>query len=743
MAQVILVTGTIKSIQGELLPLASIVIQPDSTVTTADQDGRFVFRTTSGTKQITISYTGFTTERRQIEVLSDTSLTIRMSPGISQLKEVTVSSDRYSSEDIVQSGRTGTTTLTQKDINAIPVLGGEADVIKTLQLLPGTLRGVEGSSDLFVRGGAADQNLVLLDGAPIYNTSHLFGFLSVFNPSILDNVEAINGGFPAEYGGRLSSILNITSHSDVAKKTKASGNVGLIASRLYVEQPLIKDKASFWIAGRRTYIDKVVAALGEELPYFFYDVNGKVSWRLSSQNHLEFSLYKGDDILDIFRDRNNDGNGFLTSYQSGNSSQSFRWQRAFRGRWKSSLTVTRSSFDYTISNVFEENQLVALSDIEDYSAKILFENDSVGNAGSLQLGAEWIRHKISPSVINTSGTVAELLESSASRGKLAHELAFHVQHEASPSPRLLVNAGLRISAGLADSRQYVIPEPRLSLRHSVSRDQAVKVSYSRMAQYMHRISNSAVSSPTDVWYTVTNEIAPQTSHQVAAAWQHFARERKIFVSAEAYYKQMGNLIGYEEGTNLFFNTDFESKLIQGKGEAYGLELLLRKETGKLTGWLSYTLSRSRRLFSQINDGRWFASRYDRRHNGAVVMQYKFASRWAASLVWEFISGARFTPVIGQYIVLAPTLTGVDLVPLYSDINAVKLADTDRLDAGIKFMSKPGRKFQWQWFAGVYNVYNRASPVGIIIEQSELDGSLRYLQPGLFGLLPFISYGFSI
>jgi hypothetical protein len=262
-----------------------------------------------------------------------------------------------------------------------------------------------------------------------------------------------------------------------------------------------------------------------------------------------------------------------------------------------------------------------------------------------------------------------------------------------------------------------------------------------MAQYMHRISNSAVTTPTDVWYTVTDEIAPQTSHQVAAAWQRFITRQKIFISAETYYKTMRDLIGYEEGTNLFFNTDFESKLIQGTGRAYGLEFLARKETGRFTGWISYTLSWSRRHFEEINDGQWFPSRYDRRHNGAIVTQYSIGKRWAASLVWEFISGARFTPIVGQYVVLAPTLTGVDLIPLYSGINQVKLADSHRLDAGIKFMSKTGKKFQWQWFAGVYNSYNRASPVGMIIEQNEDDSSLRYLQPGLFGLLPFISYGF--
>lgn len=740
-AQQTTLRGVVKNSEGELLPLANILVLPDSIIASADSEGRFTIRAQTGSKQIVITYTGFEQSRSGILLRSDTLLTFVMVAKVAELQEVTVNANRYSSEDMVQSTRTGTTTLTPGDVNGIPVLGGEADLIKTLQLLPGTVRGVEGSSDLFVRGGAADQNLVLLDGAPIYNTSHLFGFLSVFNPSILDHVEAINGGFPAEYGGRLSSILDITSNNELAGRTKVSGDIGLIASRLYLEQPLIKNKASFWVAGRRTYIDHVMKAVGEELPYFFYDLNGKVILRPGTGSQVEFSFYEGEDILDIFRDRNNDGNGFLTSYSSGNNSQSFRWAQAFPKEWTSSLSLTRSAYRYNISNSFEENRLIALSDIEDLTSRLVFRKEPAGKNASLQFGADLTRHAISPSIVNTTGTISEILESSASRGKLVHEVSVHMQHEFSLTSRWLVNAGVRASGARVNKRNYFVPEPRLSMRFAVSSDESVKLSYSRMAQYMHRISNSAVTTPMDVWYTVTDEIAPQTSHQVAAAWQKFLKGPKIFVSAETYYKSMRNLIGYEEGTNLFFNTDFESRLIQGTGRAYGMELLARKESGKFTGWISYTLSWSRRHFEEVNNGEWFPSRYDRRHNGAIVAQYAIGKRWAASLVWEFISGARFTPVVGQYVLLAPTLTGVDLIPLFSRINQIKLADTHRLDAGIKFLSKPGKRFQWQWFAGVYNMYNRASPIGMIIEQNETDGSLRYLQPGLFGLLPFISYGF--
>jgi outer membrane cobalamin receptor len=620
-------------------------------------------------------------------------------------------------------------------------LGGEADVIKTLQLLPGTLRGVEGTSDLFVRGGAADQNLVLLDGAPIYNTAHLFGFLSVFNPSILDHVESINGGFPAQYGGRLSSILDVHSTTGIADERRINGDVGLIASRLFVEQPLIKDKASIWVAGRRTYIDQVVRALGEELPYYFYDLNGKISLRPSQRDNVELSYYAGEDILNLFRDRNGDGDGFLTRFESGNNSQSFQWTHQGMRNWESKLSLFRTHYKYDIENSFEENRLAALSDIEDYGLNFIWSKDSLSRNANIKIGFDWTRHAVSPNVVNTEGSVADFLESSASTGRSANEFAGHFQYEWSPWESWQVATGIRLSSSFVKNKTYAYPEPRLSVRYSLRENQAIKFSYSRMVQYLHRISNSAVSSPTDIWYPVTDSVKPQSSHQVALAWQKNMVNRKMYLTVEGYYKTMSDLIGYEEGTNLFLNTDFESSLIQGKGKAWGLEILLRKESGRLTGWLSYTLSWTYRQFDEINQGNWFPSRYDRRHNGAFVMQYAVNKRLSASIVWEFISGARFTPIIGQYAVLAPSLNGVNLIPVYSGINEVTLADSHRLDVGLKYRSKPGKKFQWHWFAGVYNAYNRANPVGINIEQDE-DGSLQYVQPGLFGLLPFISYGFA-
>ena len=737
-SQTITIRGTVKDSGGELLPFASVFLLPDSSNTLTDSNGKFLIRTQPGFKTVRVSYTGYKTIQSAFTINSDTSIRFSPEREVAQLKEAIVSDRRYSQRDWIETTRTGTTTLTPEEVNSIPVLGGEADVIKVLQLLPGSVRGVEGSSDLFVRGGAADQNLVQLDDAPIYNTSHLFGFLSVFNPDILQKVESVNGGFPANYGGRLSSVLNVETRSNVTEKTHGSGNIGLIASRLFIEQPIVKNKASVWISARRTYIDKLMKAIGEDVPYFFYDVNGKIIVTPTRHDNIQLSFYGGRDVLSIFRDRNNDGEGFLTSYKSGNNSQSLRWQRAWSSGWSSTVSLLRTAYSYDILNAFQDNRSIASSDIEDLGLKILLSRKLTPGI-SVMFGGDWIRHDVSPSIFTVSGTFTEFFESSSAVGRVADEIAAHAQAEWSVAKRWLINTGLRTSMAVTTNRKYIIPEPRFSARYKLAKNESLKFSYSRMAQYVHRISNSAISSPTDIWYPVTDSIRPQTSHQISVAWQKLF-SGKIYASVEGYYKSMNDIIGFEEGTNLFFTTEFQSKLIQGKGSAYGLEFLVKKETGHLSGWLSYTLSWAWRKFDELSDGNRFPSRYDRRHNGAIVMQYALNKNWSVSAVWEFISGSRFTPVVGQYAISSPTGIGVDLLPVYAPLNSVRLADTHRLDLGIKFKSGSDKRVQSEVFLGVYNAYNRASPIGISVEQ-KANGELKYTQPGLFGTIPFVSYGF--
>ncbi len=355
-------------------------------------------------------------------------------------------------------------------------------------------------------------------------------------------------------------------------------------------------------------------------------------------------------------------------------------------------------------------------------------------------GIESANHSVSPNIIDTSGSISELLESSSTTSQTSLESSAFVHVDGSWQANWTWSAGIRVSSALVKDKFYANPEPRLALRYRLSETLALKGSYSRMAQYLHRVSSAAVAFPTDIWYPVTKNVSPQTADQVTLGLQKTIPSLNVFVSAETYYKNMQNLIGYREGTNLFLNNEFEKQLIQGNGKAYGIELLVKKEAGKLTGWISYTLSKSERQYDEVNNGLWFLARYDRRHNGSVVMNYEFLPRWSVSAVFEFISGSRFTPIVGRYAVPATTMAGIQLIPVYAPMNSVKLADTHRLDLGIKYKSKPENRFQSEWFVGIYNVYNRAMPYGITIQQNT-DGSYRYEQPGLFGLLPFVSYGF--
>lgn len=733
------VTGT----KNQPLTSAHVQLVGSSKTFVTDKDGEFSAVVPAGYVALEVSYTGYELLYRSFEITSDTLIYLAMSPRIEQLDEVVVSSARYRQSDQLQTTRMSSVTLTGAEINSIPVLGGEADLLKTIQLLPGISKGVEGSTDLFVRGGAADQNLVLLDGAPVYNTGHLFGFLSVFNPDFLSSVESMNGAFPAEYGGRLSSILDVHTKSAFADRTTIKGNVGLIASRLMVDQPLVKDKLSVSVAGRRTYVDQVVQLLGQSLPYHFYDLNAKVSWRPSLNDQVEFTHYSGDDVLNFVpgatgsrRLQNTNAN-----FTIGNSSQTLKWQKQLSSRWSSSLLAYRSKFRYTIDNRYEDSRLFTSSDIEDLGGKWIFSSDSLAGL-TFRGGVDFVRHQVSPNIISTTGEIAELLESTTTESRRAWEVSAFSQVDGDWKKRWRWSLGIRVSSAFLYEKNYVNPEPRVSLRYAVNDQTTLKASYSRMAQYLHRVSSAAVAFPTDIWYPVTDQVKPQRSDQWSLAVQRFFPKAGVFVSTEGYYKTLDNLIGYREGANLFVKRDFEEQLIQGEGKSYGLELLVKKETGRLTGWISYTLSWSERRFDELNAGEWFYARYDRRHNLAVVGNYRLTRKWSFSAVWEFISGSRFTPIIGRYTVPAPSLAGVSLIPVYAPINSVKLADTHRLDLGVKFKpSRIGKRFQGEWFFGVYNVYNRATPVAIAIVANG-DGTFRYEQPGVFGFLPFISYGFT-
>lgn len=735
-----LVTGRIvDSRTGVALPFANIQNLNSGQVSTTDSSGIFQIRALpNDSLHLTfIGYQDFKLLAKQAK--PEKPLSLKATSKL--LEELQVNASRSPSIEQFDKIRTGIQTIRKDIVFQLPTMAGEPDFVKVITLMPGSSKGIEGSNDFFIRGGAADQNLVLLDGATVYNTGHLFGFLSVFNPSAIGEVNIMTGGFPASYGGRLSSIIDIRSKKISKQQLIVEGGVGVIASRISAEIPIVKDKLAIQIAGRRTYADRVVDLVGaEELPYYFYDMNFNLDFDLNESTRLHYGFYFGDDVLDYdgTRGRNNDPSG--SSFVIGNHIQTLSLEKRFRNV-SSTTDLSFTRFDYKINNYFQDNRLNVVSDIRDLGLSQKFTlNTAVDD--KLHAGFSGIRRMVDTNLINVEGELAEVIPSSEGEQINVFEGAVFGEWEFKRGKFEGILGG-RLSGAWVHNRRYWQPEPRVALRYAVDQNWALKASYTRMSQYIHRVSSSSFALPTDVWYPVDRQVRPQTANQWTIGISRLLESANVVMSAELYYKQLDNLVEFQEGTNLVLNPEFREGLLQGQGKSYGIEWLIRKDIGKFRGWLSYTMSRTQRQFDELNQGRIFPARYDRRHNGSVVTNYSLNDRWSFSLVWEFISGARFTPIIGYYGIPNPAVTGIDLIPIYPDRNSVKLADTHRMDLSVilKGKQKEGQRWRGDWHFSVYNVYNRATPIAIDIIYDEENNSYSYEQPGLLGLLPSVTYNF--
>jgi hypothetical protein len=687
------------------------------------------------------SYLGYETKEILIDLDRLLMLRIYLNPSSLALKEIEISAKRSIINESFEDLSASKYELDKKTILTLPSLTGEPDFLKTLLLMPGAVPGVEGSADIFVRGGDADQNLVLFNGATVYNTGHLFGFLSVFNPNATSDATLLTGGFPAKYGGRLSSIIDIRSRKPDFNHFTLEGSIGTLASNLAVGVPLIRDKLSIHLAGRRTYADQVVRLFGESLPYYFYDINAQLDFKINNSLRLQYHFYKGDDDLDYrrnFSDNQTSGTDFLIE----NNTHTLVLDKVFNSRLISTTNVHYTQFRYNILSFYQDNRLRVNSDIND----IGFQHEFIYTPSthhSFTSGLSVIRHEVVPNFIDSGGEISELIPSSNGRIRNMIGSALYGSWQYSKH-RLTTEVGLRLSSAYQTDYLYINPEPRINVRWKQGSSGAIKASFTRMMQYMNRVSSSSFALPTDIWYPVTSQIKPQLSDQVTMGYQHQFSKPDLLASIDLYYKNMTNLIAFREGTNLTLNNEFEEALLQGDGNSYGAEILFRKEAGKLSGWLSYTLSWSNRQFDELNMGKPFRARYDRRHNLSLVTNYKPGKRITFSAVWEYISGARFTPLIGYYAVPNAALTGIDLIPLYPERNSVGLNDTHRLDLSITLHGKKKADRSWygEWQLSLYNAYNRATPIAITLNYDEDRNAYFYEQPGLFGVLPSLTYRFN-
>lgn len=692
---------------------------------------------------LTFSYLGYKDFVLTVNQATNKTVNVFLETDVEETEEFVVTAKRgNASLDEVRSNKMSSITLPIKNIKSIPSIGGEVDIIKVVQLLPGVSKGVEGGTGMFVRGGDADQNLIQLDEAIVYNVGHLFGFFSVFNPDAIKDLTLIKGAFPANYGGRLSSILDIRMKEGDAGKIHGSGGIGLLSSRLTLEGPILKDKMSFLVAGRRTYIDKVFGLVGQNIPYYFYDLNAKVNYIHSNEDRFYFSTYFGDDVLKLDEDIEQDSansSPFGFGFNLRNMTQTLRWNHIFNEKLFLNTSLIHTIFNYDIRGSFAENNVLIRSQIRDFGLKndfSYYHNSKV----KMRFGLQLINHNFKPNIISTSGIISEFLESQKGLLQSTLEASGYFNYEYKLDTSTTVAAGLRLSSSFVQGKTYINPEPRLSAKRNVGKNAALKASYSRMVQYMHRVSNSTVALPTDLWYPISEKIKPQVSDQVAIGYHQYVPKMRSMLSIEAYYKWMDNLVEYKEGTNLILNDNFEESLIQGNGKSYGVEFLLKRDEGKLNGWAGYTLSWSQRQYDGLNGGRTFFAKYDRRHDVSLVLNYDFSKRSSFSVVWVFANGSRFTPIIGQYFVPNAALTAVEIIPIYTERNAISLNSSHRLDVNWVIRNKKTRWFKYEWHIGGYNIYNRATPYTVRVVPDET--GYKYEQPGLFGFIPSIAINFN-
>ncbi|KAA9331720.1 TonB-dependent receptor [Adhaeribacter soli] len=744
LAQKVTLSGIIRdAVTGEPLPGASVYLPEQKAGTATDLEGKYELSLAVGKVTVVYSLVGYGKQEKELNLTDHATFNIELKPQEETLKEVVVLASKNDLQEQVASPQMGMVKLSPKQIKNMPSLGGEVDIIKVAQLLPGVKRGGEGQTGMFVRGGASDQNLILLDDAPVYNVSHLFGFFSIFNNDALKEVTLIKGSFPAQYGGRISSVMDIKTQEGNNEKIKANGGIGLLSSRITVQGPIQKDKLTFLVSARRSYLDKVLAVSGLKVPYYFYDANLKLNYKLSEKDRLTYSSYYGNDILSEPKPGSKGTDDVPTSldfgFQLGNYTNTLKWTHQYSGNLVSNLTLLHTRFRYQINGQFDENAVHIGSFIEDVGVKL--DYDYAPNAkNQLRYGISVINHSFRPNIVAAEGEITDLLKSQEGRQLNPQEMGVYAQNQFNMNRHLTVDYGLRVSGMLTQGKTYTGLEPRLSASYQLSENSSIKAGYSRMYQYLHLVSSSSVMLPTDLWYPVTRNVKPQFADQFAAGYtRNFSQVNTLF-SAEVYYKKLNRLIEYKEGAVLLLNDDYEKELLHGKGEAYGAEFFLHKTEGRFNGWASYSLSWATRQFDGLNQGKTFFAKYDRRHDFSLALNYEISKRLSISAVWVYATGQRFTGRLGQYVAPKPSYSGADVLPIYTGRNELKFSPSHRLDLNLVLKNKPAKKFQSEWCFGAYNVYNQTQPYRVkVVENGK--GGYKYSQTGLFGFIPSVAYNF--
>ncbi len=768
LAQKISIYGVVKDKStGELLPATTIYINELNRGTSSNKYGFYSISIPKGNYTVQYSFIGYDPQIISLQLERDSLISIDLMPTISHVGEVTVSAKR---KNKVTSVELSAQSLEITTIKALPAMMGEVDVLKSLQFLPGIQTTNEGTTNLSVRGGSFDQNLILLDNAPVYNASHALGFFSTFNPDAIQSVKVYKAAYPLEYGGRISSVINVRMKEGNNRKLSGSGGIGLVSSQFTLEGPIKKDTASFMVSGRYSYAGftaNSLGSLGQNIGIWalrnfnsnneinFFDLNAKMNYKLNSKDHLYLSSYAGHDHFYYYSLDDN------SSLDWGNLTGTFRWNHIFSSKLFANTTLVFSNYQYAYILKDDALHFKWSSNLKEADAKIDFDYYLDPN-NHLKFGAAVENHFYAPGKIEPRGNSSIITQFNLDN-KRAIIAAAYFENNQRISDNLRIDYGIRFTSFFqlgeemvynysddfekTDStfydrnkivKSYYGLEPRVSLRYLLNDNNSVKVSFTKSKQYQHLVSNSSVGMPTDAWLPADSYIKPQSSTQYAIGYFTNLFDNRLEFSTEIYYKNMFDIIDYKDNADLFLNNNIETQVLSGKGKSYGLELFFRKDIGRLTGWISYTLSKTSKKIDGINNNEWYPARYDQRHNLATILKYDFNDRWSVSSAFKYTSGGNITVPEGIF-----NFQGVAF-NYYTSRNGYKLPAYHRFDIAFAYKPYHRKQVSWEdgWNFGIYNVYDRKNVFAVFVKQKSNNFSQYSAQKMyLYGMIPYISYSF--
>ncbi len=749
---------------GETLLGANVYDKASMKGAVTNEYGFYSLTLPAGNYVITVSYIGYNPVDTIITLNGDFRLNIEIQTEAKFTKEVVVTSERKDRN--VSSTEMGTIELQMEQVKAIPVVFGEQDILKTIQLLPGVQSSGEGNSSFYVRGGGPDQNLILLDEAVVFNPGHLFGFFSVFNSDALKSTTLIKGGIPASYGGRLSSVLDISMKDGNSKHYELEGGIGLISSRFTAQGPIARDKCSFMVSGRRTYIDlllmpilpNIKEGLYDGNSYNFYDLNTKINYKFSDKDRLYLSGYFGRDVFKF----NSPTDDFDVKIPWGNATTTLRWNHLFSDKLFMNTSAIFNDFNFRFESSFSDFSFELYSGIRDFNFKSDLEYYP-STKHKMQFGVNYTYHIFTPYTANARTGDASFSNDSLNK-KYAHEFAAYGQDEFDLFKKLRVNVGLRASTftQVGPFVEYILDEqnrpvdsisykrnegiktywglePRISLRYAITNNISVKGSVTMGSQYIHLVTNATTTLPTDLWVPSSKIVEPQKGILYALGYFHNFHENMFEASVEGYYKTLQNQIEFGQSYVPELDLDVEQSFVFGEGWSYGAEFFLNKKEGKLTGWLGYTLSYTNKKFPELNNGNTFPARYDRRHDGVAVATYEINMKWKVSATFVYGTGQALTLPTGRYFIEGR------IVNQYEERNGYRMEPYHRMDVGAIYTINRKERFQNELVFSIYNVYNRKNPFFIYFDTegnvSEGTVEVQAKQVSLFSILPSVTWNF--